>query len=102
MKSPSYPCSAKYLSTLVNVPLSSLSGSYAICMFGSSGIGMSGTVTAVLPWGRLGADTTGGVVFGVVSPAPKRIWLFGQSRGQLRQALRFITSSSSAPIGRRR
>ena len=61
---------------------------------------MSGTVTAVLPWGRLGAGTTGGVVCGVVSPAPKRIWLFGQSRGQLRQALRVITSSSSAPGGR--
>ena len=60
---------------------------------------MSGTIAAVLPWGRLGAGMTGGVVFGVVSPAPKRIWLFGQSSGQLRQALGVITSSSSAPMG---
>ena len=56
-----------------------------------------GSVAAVWPW--LGAGTTGGVVCGVVSPAPKRIWLFGQSRGQLKQALRVITSSSSAPWG---
>ena len=45
--------------------------------------GMSGSVAAVLP--SLGAGTTGGVVFGMVSPAPKRIWLFGQSRASLRR-----------------
>src|SRR6187399_2367678 len=33
-------------------------------------------------------------------PRPKRIWLFSQSKGQLRQALRVIMSSSSAPTGR--
>src|SRR3954471_22611098 len=52
-----------------------------------------GSVAAVLPW--LGAGRTGGVVCGVVTPAPKRIWLFGQSNGQLKQAPRVITSSSS-------
>ena len=48
--------------------------------------GRSGSVAAFLPW--LGAGMTGGLVYGVVSPAPKRIWLFGQSRGQFTQVLR--------------